>query len=121
VGVNERLETHVQRFEDFDFPACDLIWSGYSLPFCDPAAWPQLWARALTALRPGGRIAGDLFGTKHAFRAEGDVLVFSEQEARSLFAGLELEAFDIEDGYRPSGGEITRWHAFGFAARVPAK
>jgi len=31
--------------------------------------------------------------------------------------GLQVEAFDVEDGHRPSGGRIARWHAFGFACR----
>ena len=117
--LSRRLHTHNQTFESFDFPACDLVWAGYSLPFCDPQAWAGFWQRATAALRPGGRIAGDLFGPQHAFAAEGDVLVFTEAQARALFDGLELEAFDVEDGLRPSSGGITRWHAFGFAARKP--
>ena len=115
-----RLHAHLQAYESFDVPACDLIWAGYSLPFCNPQAWPVFWPRAVQALRPGGRIAGDLFGTRHAFGSDGDVLLFTEADARALLAGLEVEAFDIEDGHRPSGGQITRWHAFGFAARKPA-
>lgn len=115
-----QLHAHPQAYESFDIPACDLIWAGYSLPFCPPQAWPALWLRAVRALRPGGRIAGDLFGTRHAFGSDGDVLLFTEADARALLVGLEVEAFDIEDGHRPSGGQITRWHAFGFAACKPA-
>jgi tellurite methyltransferase len=118
--LGSQLHLHEQPYEQFTFPECDLIWAGYSLPFCDPQTWPTLWQRTLSALRPGGRIAGDLFGVKHAFGSEGDVLLFTESDGRALLAGLEVEAFDVEDGFRPSGGEITRWHAFGFAARKPA-
>lgn len=112
-----RLHLHAQRLEDFDFPACDLIWSSWTLPFCPREAWPAFWQRALAALNPGGRIAGDLFGDQHAFASEPDVMLVSEGEARAALQSLQLEAFDIENGYRPSGGQITRWHAFGFAAR----
>ncbi len=115
-----RLHTHGRSYEQFEFPPCDLIWAGYSLPFCEPQAWPTFWQRALEALRPEGRIAGDLFGINHAFGSEGGVIVMNESDARALFTGWVVEAFDVEDGYRPSGGAITRWHAFGFAARKPA-
>lgn len=117
--VAKRLHLHAMPFHDFVFPPCDLVWASWSLPFCDPSRWHSLWQSATAALRPGGRIAGDLFGTRHAFAEGGEVLVLDESAARGLFAGLELEAFDVEDGVRPSGGAIVRWHAFGFAARKP--
>ena len=117
--LGQKLHFHAQRFEDFIFPECSLIWSSYSLPFCLSANWPTLWQRAIQSLTVGGRIAGDLFGPKHAFAIEPDILILTEEEVRKAMATLVVEAFDIEDGHRPSGGEITRWHAFGFAARKP--
>lgn len=115
-----RLHLHAEPFERWTFPDADLVWASYSLPFCPAPAWPGLWARALAALRPGGRIAGDLFGVRHGFGDEGGVLLLTETDARALLHGLDLEAFDIEDGRRPSSGTIVRWHAFGFAAHKPA-
>lgn len=116
--ARERLHLHEAAYEQFALPRCDLVWAGFSLPFCPAAAWPALWQRIRAALRPGGRFAGDLFGERHAFAAEGDVMVLAEADARALLAELELESFDIEDGVRPSGGGVTRWHAFGVIARV---
>lgn len=114
-----KLHTYARKFEDFEFPSCDLVWAGYSFPFCSAADWPVLWTRLLAALRPGGRIAGDIFGEHHAFASESDVLVFVEQDVRHLLSSLVIEAFDVENGYRPSGSELMRWHAFGIAARKP--
>jgi hypothetical protein len=94
-----------------------LIWAGFALPFCPPPEFPALLRRAIAALNVGGRMAGDIFGDKHAWSSEPDVLTLTEQEARLALHSLAIEAFDIEDGYRVSGRELTRWHAFGFAAR----
>ena len=118
-AMRGRIHTHTEKLESFAFPKCDFIWAGYSLPFCTRDHWPALMQRAVAALRPRGRIAGDLFGNKHAFAGNSDILVLSESRARRALADLVVEAFDVEDGYRPSGNEITRWHAFGFAARKP--
>lgn len=67
-------------------------------------------------------MSGDIFGDKHAFASETDVITISEADLRELIRGknLLIEAFDIENGVRPSGGEITRWHAFGITVRRPA-
>lgn len=118
--LQTRLFTHTARLEGFEFPACDLIWASFSLPFCPAGDFSALIHRATSALHPGGRIAGDLFGDKHAWAAESGVLTLSEARARSELALLCIEAFDIEDGLRVSGGEVTRWHAFGFAASKAA-
>jgi SAM-dependent methyltransferase len=118
-SVCERLHLHHSAYESFTLPECDLVWAGYSLPFCPPRRWPELWSAIKDALRPGGRFAGDFFGPKHAFAADGDVLLFSEEDLRAQLTGMLVEAFDIEDGVRPSGNQITRWHAFGVAALKP--
>ncbi|MCW5610089.1 MAG: class I SAM-dependent methyltransferase [Rubrivivax sp.] len=117
--ARERLHLHEAAFQDFVLPRCDLVWAGFSLPFCPAAAWPGLWPAIVDALAPGGRFAGDLFGERHAFGAYDDVMLLGEARVRKLLAALEVEAFDIEDGVRPSGGQVTRWHAFGIIARKP--
>lgn len=114
-----RLHTHAARFEDFDLPPCDLVWAGYALPFTSPEGWPSLLERVWAALRPGGRFAGDLFGDRHAWAQEEGVLTRSVEQARSELSRFQIEAFDVEDGWRVSGNEITRWHAFGFAVCKP--
>ena len=117
-----KLFTHALKFEDFQFPLCSLIWAGYSLPFCPSGQWLHFWERICAALDAGGRMSGDIFGDKHAFASETDVMTISEADLRELIRGknLLIEAFDIENGVRPSGGEITRWHAFGITVRRPA-
>ena len=111
-----RLQIHPIKFEAFDFPACELVWAGFALPFCSRAAWPALLERAIAALSLGGRIAGDVFGNDHAWSVEPDILTLSESQLRADLRRLTIEAFDIENGYRVCG-TVTRWHASGFAAR----
>lgn len=113
------LKTHVANFDKFDFPCCDLIWAGYSWPYCAAEFWPDLLKRMVEALRPNGRLAGDHFGEKHAWAGEPSIHTVAEAELREQLKHLVVEAFDIEDGFRPSAGGLTRWHAFGVAARKP--
>lgn len=115
-----RLHTHAARMEDFDLPPCDLVWAGFALPFVSAQSWSPLLRRVFAALRPGGRFAGDIFGDRHAWASEDGVLTRREDQVRGDLAEFRIEAFDVEDGWRVSGNEVTRWHAFGFAVRKPA-
>lgn len=114
-----RLQLHRVGMEAFDFPPCDLVWSSWALPYCPRAQWSAFWQRLLGALRPGARVAGDWFGDEHAWAPEPELLTFTEPALRRELQGLQLEAFDIENGWRPSAGQMTRWHAFGVSARQP--
>ena len=111
------LHTHTKSFWEVDFPPCDFLWAGYSLPFCPSEDLSTLWAKIVTALRPNGRFAGDFFGDQHAWAAEAGITTQTEAEVRGMLEGLIVEAFDVENGVRPSGDVLTRWHAFGIAAR----
>jgi tellurite methyltransferase len=114
-----RLHTHHQPLQDVELPACDLVWSSWALPYCPAERWPALLGRIVAALNPGGRLAGDLFGPRHAWAGEDGMFTIAEDTLRQQLPPLVVEAFDIEDGWRPSAGEMTRWHAFGISARKP--
>ena len=45
-----RLETRVARFEDAEWPACDLVNASFSLPFCPPESFAGLWRRIVDSL-----------------------------------------------------------------------
>lgn len=114
-----RLHTHQRPLQDFELPACDLVWSSWALPYCPAERWPALLGRIVAALNPGGRLAGDLFGPRHAWAGEEGIFTIAKPALRQRLKPLVVEAFDIEDGWRPSAGEMTRWHAFGISARKP--
>jgi hypothetical protein len=114
------LWTYATNVGDFVFPDCDLVWGSFAYPFCCAHGWQELVQRISIALNPGGRMAGDLFGDRHAWAGEEGVVTLSEREARASVEQFNLEAFDVEDGHRVSGGQVTRWHAFGVIARKQA-
>jgi tellurite methyltransferase len=114
-----RLHLHALPFQDLALPRCDLVWSSWALPYCPRDRWPAFWRGLRAALTPGGRVAADLFGPRHAWAGEDGVFTISKADLRQALSGLQVEAFDVEDGVRPSGPQMTRWHAFGISARQP--
>ena len=111
VGHPPALETEVARFEDARWPSAELLNAGFSLPFCHPDRFDDLWSRIRNSIRPGGRFCGQLFGERDEWADEEDMTFFTRDAAEALFDGFELERFDEEetDG-ETAVGVPKHWH-----------
>ena len=117
VAQQAQLQTAVAAFADLTLPRADLIYAGYSLPFCQPVHFPALWRQIEQALPPGGRFAGQLFGERDEWADDTAMTFFTATQALALFTGFALEHFrEIEeDGQAVSGPK--HWHLFEIIAR----
>jgi SAM-dependent methyltransferase len=112
------LRTVVSRMEDVDVPSADLVHASFSLPYCRPERFPRLWDRIRSAIRSGGRFAGELFGDRDTWAStERDMTFFEVHAARGLFDGMELESFSEEELDDEAWGEMKHWHVFHAIAR----
>jgi trans-aconitate methyltransferase len=122
----DRLEARVQRFEDARLVPAELVNASFSIPHCDPADFPGLWAGLTAAIRPGGRFAGQLFGVRDGWAVKPDGLTrtyHTRTEVESLLtgAGLTPELLDeVERDGKNAFGEPKRWHVFHIVARKTA-
>jgi SAM-dependent methyltransferase len=116
--VAAHLETQRGRMEDVELPPTDLVWASFSLFFCRPDRFADVWSGIRTAVRPGGRFAGQLLGERDTWAADEDSSSFTHAEARSLFDGWTVERFEEEeeDG-EACGGQKKHWHVFHVVAR----
>jgi SAM-dependent methyltransferase len=113
-----RLRTVVSQMEDIDLPPADLVWASFSLFFCDPARFGDVWDRIRGAVRPGGRFAGQLLGDRDTWAPRGDISSFTIDRARALFDdGYELERLDEEEKEDDDPDEAKHWHVFHVIAR----
>lgn len=119
--LQHKLRIETLAFEEVKtLPPADFVYSGFSLPFCRPEAFPRLWSVITSCITSGGRIACDLFGDRDTWVADHpEWTFFTLAEAKRLFDGFELEQFDeIErDGEAFSGPK--HWHMFAVIARKP--
>jgi SAM-dependent methyltransferase len=114
--VADRLRTHVGAMEDVELPPADLVWASFSLFFCDPARFPDVWSKVTGAIRPGGRFAGQLLGERDTWARQLDeISSFSIDRARALFEGFDVERFDEEEKEDEPGPKW--WHVFHVVAR----
>jgi trans-aconitate methyltransferase len=114
-----RLTSVHAAMQDADIPPADLVYAGYSLPFCPPDAFDALWSRLRTAVRPGGLLACDLFGERDQWSGTADMTFVSRERVRELVAGLDLRSLhEIEEEGQTYTGP-KHWHAFQLVARQP--
>ena len=115
--LQPQLQTAIAAFEEVTLPNADLIYAGYSLPFCHPSHFMALWQKIVRAIQPGGRFVGQIFGDRDEWRTNQQMTFLTEAAMQALFTGFVLEyVCEIdEDGQAFSGPK--HWHYFDMIAR----
>lgn len=119
----ERLTIKQEPFEAADWGMTDLVVSSFSLPLAPKPAFPELWSRIRSSLKPGGRFAGQLYGLRDSWARDGaadGVVAFSREACLELLKGMKIELFEEEEheGVTPRG-KAKHWHIFHIVAKNP--
>jgi SAM-dependent methyltransferase len=117
VEYETRLHTQVASFDSVELSPADLVYASYSLPFCAPDRFDQLWNNILNAIKPGGRFAGQFFGVKDSWANDPEMNFHTEAQVRGRFANLEIEYFLEEDKDGDAVSGPKHWHVFHIIAR----
>ncbi|MEO6201517.1 MAG: class I SAM-dependent methyltransferase [Cryobacterium sp.] len=116
----ERLTFRRARFEEIDqLPAADLVYAGFALPFCDPAAFPAMWTGIRSSLRPSAWLAGELFGPHDSWFGRTDMNFHDRAQVRSLLSGLTVHGLVEDDRMGGSAFGPRHWHVFHIIAATP--
>ena len=115
--LRPRLQTRVAAFEQLHLPLADLVYAGFSLPFCRPQHFPTLWATIVTALQTGGVLAAQLFGEHDSWAAVPHMTFHTRMDVHALLEPFEIDVLREveEDGQAVSGPK--HWHVFHMIAR----
>ncbi len=115
------LTTLVAPMEELELPPADLVYASFSLPFCSPACFPDLWKSIRRAVRPGGHFAGQLFGVHDSWYGERPLTFQTLSEVRRLTRGYRVELFreTSEDGRAFDGPK--HWHYYDLILEKPRR
>jgi len=115
-----RLMIREESFTAAELPSADLIYAGYSLPFCPPEKFDAMWGRILGAIRPGGWLVAHIFGDRDTW-ADSPMMTFhTEAQITERLAAMSVESMVIEDQDGDSFSGPKHWHVFEVVARKPA-
>ena len=114
------LNVVLARMEGVELPPADLVWAGFSLFFCRPDRFVDVWSRIRAVLRPGGRFAGQVLGDRDTWAGGDDVSSFTREQALALLDGLVIESVEEAEEDGDAWGDQKHWHVFHIVARRPA-
>ena len=110
------LRTQRASMEAVELPRVDLVWAGYSLFFCEPGRFPEVWSRITDALETGGRFGGQLLGERDTWSTQSDITSFPRAAAEALFGGWRVERFEEEEEDGEAWSAPKHWHLFNVVA-----
>ena len=105
--------------QEVALPSADLVYAGFSLPFCPPDHFEEMWASVRAAVLPGGVLAVDLFGNRDEWAGEEGMTFVERARVDELVAGLQVVALDEVDEVGRAYAGPKQWHRFEVLARRP--
>ena len=109
----DAVQVSESSFQDFDYPAADLILAHSSLFFCPQDEFAGVWQAICRALPAGGIIAGDFLGINDSWVSSPEHVVsaFSRAQLDELFADFEILWFEERDADGKTAlGRSKHWH-----------
>jgi SAM-dependent methyltransferase len=113
----KELITQVQKMENIVIPQITLVNASFSLPFCNPNKFSDLWAEITTKLSIGGIFCGQLFGLKDSWASNKNMTFHHRNSLDSLFNNFTIDLLHEENKIsKTSSGEEKNWHIFHLVA-----
>lgn len=107
-----RLTILVAPMEGLRLPAADLVYASFSLPFCPPDRFPEIWEEIHRSLRAHGHFAGQLFGDQDEWVGQRAFSFHSRAGVIELARDWRIELLreTVEEGRSFEGAK--HWHFF---------
>ena len=116
--LKPRLTAVEVDFVDMQVPVCDLVNASFALPFCKPENFPGLWSQIVSAIRPGGRFAGQFFGNRDTWASLPGRTHHTRVEVMKLLEGFEIEMmYEEERDDPPELRNPKHWQLFHVVAK----
>jgi tellurite methyltransferase len=119
---DERLETNVSSFEDFDYQenTYDLINAQYSLPFMKKEYFDDVILKIQNSLKINGVFVGTFFGDKDGWnnKVSKTENFQTKEEIEKMFENFEiLELLEKEEDKPAVNKELKHWHTLHITAK----
>ena len=112
-----KLITQVQKMESIIIPEITLVNASFSLPFCNPNKFSNLWSEITAKLSIGGIFCGQLFGLEDSWASNNNMTFHHRNSLDSLFNNFRIHLLHEENKIsKTSSGEEKNWHIFHLVA-----
>lgn len=123
VPENGTIDCRLESFEEMSLSShlFDLVYSRYSLSFCQRESWISVWNKIVNSMKKGSFISMHLFGVNDGFKdskRHGSMTFFSKEDVKELLVGFEvIFNHEEEDDKESAVGQMKHWHVFTIVAK----
>jgi tellurite methyltransferase len=122
--LQQRLIIEKMHFEELTLPKADCIIANFSLPFCNPKQFNDMWSKIVKQIKIGGIFSGIFFGNRDEWASEFAMerTFHTKEEVMNLFDQFEiinLKELEYEGKCCGRNGKAfpKHWHYFQVVSR----
>ncbi len=102
-------------FEDVELPNTKLLTAFFSIPFCNPNNFDELWTKIYNSIEDNGYFVGQLFGDRDAWNVVESINTFSIDKVKEYLKNYNIIKLEEIEYVRESDNK--KWHFYDIIAQ----
>ena len=102
-------------FEDVELPRTNLLTAFFSIPFCNPNNFDELWNKIYNSIEDDGYFVGQLFGDRDAWNVVDSINTFSIDKVKDYLKKYRIIKLEEVEYVRESDNK--KWHFYDIIAQ----
>ncbi len=102
-------------FENIELPKTQLLTAFFSIPFCNPNNFDELWNKIYNSIENNGYFVGQLFGDRDAWNVVESINTFSIDKVKEYLKNYNIIKLEEIEYVRESDNK--KWHFYDIIAQ----
>ena len=102
-------------FEDVELPKTKLLTAFFSIPFCNPNNFDELWTKIYNSIEDNGYFVGQLFGDRDAWNVVDSINTFPIDKVKEYLKNYNIIKLEEVEYVRESDNK--KWHFYDILAQ----
>ena len=113
ITQNENLKFELQEFENLKLDKVDLIYSCFSLHFCNPEKFDSLMYEITENIKSNGFFVGNFLGEEDGWYGNNTMTFLSKEKVLDYFKDFEIKYYAEKKYVKETViGDKKNWHVF---------
>ena len=111
----EKVTFQQQEFENIKLEKVDVITAFFSIPFCNPKYFNELWDKIYNSINEDGYFVGQLFGDRDDWKDAPLINIFTIEQVKEYLKKYEIIKLEEVEYVRKMDNK--KWHYYNIIAK----